>query len=348
MGTVAGVMEPDFEFSLSRLGEELDAAFSEAGSEHELRQCRARFVGPRGEITKRLKTLAALPAESRPAAGKALNALKLKAADAYATRLKRLESRRLADLVAVPQVDGTLPGRRPPGGSLHPLRQATAELVAILRRLGFKVADGPEVEYSVYNFDKLGFPEDHPARDMQDSFFVKTETGDLHQQALLRTHTSTVQVREMLTRRPPLALISPGAVFRRDDDPTHSPMFFQIEALCVDKDITFADLRGVLQHLLDAFFGERLRLRFRPSYFPFVEPGGEVDIWRDGRWMEILGCGMVHPVVFEHVGYDPSRVQGFAFGLGVDRMAMLKHGIADIRWLYGNDPRFLLPFGIGR
>jgi phenylalanyl-tRNA synthetase alpha chain len=231
------------------------------------------------------------------------------------------------------------------------------DLLDIFASLGFDVADGPEVELYEYNFDKLGFPPDHPATDMQDSFFVRAEG----ERTLLRTHTSGIQVREMLRRKPPLAVIAPGAVFRRDDDITHSPMFFQLEGLLVDRGVTFAHLKGVLTRFAERLFGPGVSIRVRPSYFPFVEPGGEVDVacpfcrpWEGDAartaacrvckgtgWIEILGCGMVHPVVFESVGYDPEEFTGFAFGVGLDRLAMLRYGIPNIRLLYENDVRFL-------
>jgi phenylalanyl-tRNA synthetase alpha chain len=224
--------------------------------------------------------------------------------------------------------------------------------------LGFDVVDGPEVDLHENNFDRLGFPPDHPATDMQDTFFMKQPPGGNPRATLLRTHTSTVQIREMLRRKPPLAIVAPGAVYRRDDDATHSPMFMQIEGLLVDEGVSVAHLKGTLTHFLQRLFGQDVPVRFRPSYFPFVEPGGEVDVGcticrryetgasdcrvcKGSGFIEVLGCGMVHPVVFEHVGYDPERYSGFAFGMGLDRVAMMRYGIPEVSMLYTNDPRFL-------
>ncbi|HEX5661241.1 MAG TPA: phenylalanine--tRNA ligase subunit alpha, partial [Polyangiales bacterium] len=242
-------------------------------------------------------------------------------------------------------IDPTLPGRNVRIGRLHPITQVTYRLLDVFASLGFDVADGPEIDLHKHNFDMLGFPPDHPATDMQDSFFVAREgSTEVDRGSLLRTHTSTIQIREMLERKPPLAVVAPGAVYRRDDDATHSPMFFQIEGFVVDEGVTFAQLKGVLTRFLRALFGEETPVKFRPSYFPFVEPGGEIDIYRNGRWMEVLGCGMIHPVVLENVGYDPQKVSGFAFGMGVDRMAMLLYGIDNIKQLYENDVRLLTQF----
>ncbi|MGB0678050.1 MAG: phenylalanine--tRNA ligase subunit alpha [Polyangiales bacterium] len=323
------------------------AAF-ETADEAELRQLRSRLLGPKGELTQLLRSLKSLPPEARRSCGQHANRSKAKLEARFGDALEACAAHAQAERLARESIDVTLPGRDVRCGHLHPLSQVRTELVDILRGLGFSVAEGPEVDKRQYNFDMLGFPPDHPAADMQDSFFLQNLP-----EWLLRTHTSTVQVREMLRRQPPLAVISPGTVYRRDDDPTHSPMFSQLEALWIDRDVSFADLKGVLHRLLTAFFGSEARLRFRPSYFPFVEPGGEVDVALpvqggaergETRWMEVLGCGMVHPVVLEGVGIDPEHQQGFAFGLGIDRFTMLRHGIDDIRLLYDNDPRFLAQF----
>lgn len=331
------------------------AAFAEldAPTEHELREVRAKWLGPQGSVTLLMKRLPELPAEHRRQRGQRVNAIKRNIEECFERALQEERNQQRKLDLEHGRIDVSWPGRGRRLGGLHPLTRTMRELTAILGSFGFEIADGPEVDLYEYNFDKLGFPPDHPATDMQDSFFVRRgDAGGSVKGAadvaaprtLLRTHTSTVQVREMLRRKPPFAVIAPGAVYRRDDDVTHSPMFFQLEGLLVDEDVNFAELKGVLSLLLRRIFGDEVPVRFRPSYFPFVEPGGEVDIGRDGRWMEILGCGMVHPVVFEQVGYDARRWRGFAFGMGIDRITMLKYGIRDIRLLYGNDWRFLAQF----
>jgi phenylalanyl-tRNA synthetase alpha chain len=279
------------------------------------------------------------------------NRVKTSITDEVARKLDALSgAARLADLGRT--VDVSLPGRPVPRGHAHVLWQTRDELVAIYAELGFEVVEGPQVETDFHNFEALAMPKDHPARDMQDTFYLEDEL-------VLRTHTSPVQIRTMLAQPPPVKIIAPGVVYRRDDDPTHSPMFMQLEALLVDEVVRFSDLKGVLLHMVRRFFGRELGIRFRPSYFPFVEPGAEVDmecsfctqstrtscrVCKGTRWLEIGGCGMVDPEVFSHVGYDPEQVTGFAFGIGIDRMAMLKHGIGDIKHLYEGDVRFLRQF----
>ena len=300
-----------------------------------------------------------LPAERRREFGQRANRLKSTIEAAFQARLSALaEAAREAELSG-PPLDVSLPGygRRP--GRLHPLTRVKHELLDVFATLGFDAADGPEVELYENNFDKLGFAPDHPATDMQDTFFIEQAGAGGHPRAtLLRTHTSTVQVREMSRRTPPLAVVSAGHVYRRDDDATHSPMFMQLEGFMVDEGVTFAHLKGVLTFFLRRLFGQDIPVRFRPSYFPFVEPGGEVDMgcticrgWETGvddcrickgtHWIEILGCGMIHPVVFEHVGYDAERYSGFAFGMGIDRVAMMRYGIPHVSLLYEGDSRFL-------
>ena len=348
-----------FEAGLDRSAAEYPSAFDSARDEQALRAASARYIGPSGELTRLMKLMPELPAERRRELGRRANELKNEIQEALHRRLAALaESARAAELSA-PHLDVSLPGRGRPPGRLHPLTRVKHDLLDVFGSMGFDIADGPEVDLHEYNFDKLGFPKDHPATDMQDTFFVAEDRS-----VLLRTHTSTVQIREMLRRSPPLAVVSAGATFRRDDDATHSPMFMQIEGFMVDEGITFAHLKGVLTHFLRRVFGRDVPVRFRPSYFPFVEPGGEVDVgcaicqrWRapsaaqpDCRvckntgFIEILGCGMIHPVVFEHVGYDAERYTGFAFGMGVDRVTMLRYGIPHLGLLYGNDPRFLTQF----
>ena len=333
----------EFGGAMARVRAAYAAAFEGSRSEHELREHNARFVGPAGELTALMKRMREVPGDKKREIGQQSNALKGEIEAAFAARLAQLARAARDAELSGPPIDASLPGRAARVGRLHPMTQVTHQLLDVFAAMGFDVADGPEVDLHEHNFDMLGFPPDHPATDMQDSFYVAGQGGDARR-ALLRTHTSTIQIREMLRRKPPLAVVAPGAVFRRDDDATHSPMFFQIEGFVVDHGISFAHLKGVLTHFLRALFGADVKVRFRPSYFPFVEPGGEIDIYRGGRWMEVLGCGMIHPVVFENVGYDPERVSGFAFGMGVDRMAMLLYGIDNIKQLYENDVRLLGQF----
>jgi phenylalanyl-tRNA synthetase alpha chain len=336
----------EFEGAIARTRAAYAAAFEGSRSEHELREHNARFVGPAGELTALMKRMREVPGDKKREIGQKSNALKGEIEAAFAARLAQLARAAREAELSGPPIDASLPGRDVRVGRLHPMTQVTHQLLDVFASMGFDVADGPEVDRHEYNFDMLGFPPDHPATDMQDSFYVdrSSASGGGARRALLRTHTSTIQIREMLSRKPPLAVVAPGAVFRRDDDATHSPMFFQIEGFLVDRGVTLAHLKGVLTCFLHALFGADVQVRFRPSYFPFVEPGGEVDIYRGGRWMEVLGCGMIHPVVFENVGYDPEQVSGFAFGMGVDRMAMLLYGIDNIKQLYENDVRLLAQF----
>lgn len=335
--------------------------FRASATEHELRAAKAEILGKKGQLGQALRDLGKAAPEARKAIGERVNALRVEVETLFETRLRDLAAAaRRADLEA-PPFDLTLPARSPlPRGHLHPITRVKNEILDIFRSLGFRVAWGPEVELEQNNFEKLAFPPDHPATDMQDTFWVDI-AGSFDARALLRTHTSTVQVREMSRHRPPLAVVSGGAVFRRDDDVTHSPMFHQIEGFLVDEHVSFAELRGVLTEFARRLYGEGTPVRFRPSYFPFVEPGAEVDVGcvfcrvEDGTraacrvckgtgYLEILGCGMIHPDVFTHCGIDPERYTGFAFGLGVERVAMLRYGIPDIRLLFENDPRFLAQF----
>ena len=345
-----------FEEGLARADGEYRDAFDGAGDEQALRAANARLVGPQGSLTKLLRGMRDLPAERRKEFGARSNALKEGIQAAFRARLDALAQAARVRELSGPHLDVSLPGRGHLPGKLHPLTRVKHELLDVFAGMGFDIAEGPEVDLHENNFDKLGFPPDHPATDMQDTFFVDGPAGA--GVALLRTHTSTVQVREMLRRKPPLAVVSAGSTFRRDDDATHSPMFMQLEGFVVDEGISFAHLKGVLTHFLRRVFGHDAPVRFRPSYFPFVEPGGEVDVGctlcrhrgqvsaecrvcKGSGWIEILGCGMIHPVVFEQVGYDAERYTGFAFGLGIDRVAMLRFAIPHVGLLYGNDPRFL-------
>ncbi|MEM9191030.1 MAG: phenylalanine--tRNA ligase subunit alpha [Myxococcota bacterium] len=346
-----------FEDGLAAVAARYESLFAEASSEHALRAANAQLLGSEGELTKLMKLMRELPKDRRKDLGQRANAVKNNVSAAFDGALEALAKAAREAELSGPPLDVTLPGRGRVMGTLHPLTRVRHDLLDIFQGLGFDVAEGPQIDLYEYNFDKLGFPPDHPATDMQDSFFIRAEG----KRTLLRTHTSTVQVREMLRRKPPLAVVSPGAVYRRDDDPTHSPMFFQLEGLMVGEGVSFAHLKGVLTRFVERLFGPEVGTRFRPSYFPFVEPGGEVDIacpfcrpWEGDAertaackvckgtgWIEILGCGMVHPVVFESVGYDPERYTGFAFGMGIDRIAMLRYGVPNIRYMYENDVRFL-------
>jgi phenylalanyl-tRNA synthetase alpha chain len=325
-------------------------AVAAARSSADLEQVRVRFLGRQGVLTQLLRSLGALAPEERPAAGAAANEAKRELEALLEGRLTAaLEVERRARR-AHERFDLTLPGRRPPRGALHPLTHVHDEIVAIFAGLGFSVVEGSEVETDYHNFEALNIPRDHPARDMQDTFYLSEST-------LLRTHTSPVQIRAMKAQRPPVRIIVPGKVYRRDvADMSHSPMFHQVEGLAVDRHITMGDLKGTLELFAREMFGPGSRIRFRPSFFPFTEPSAEVDVLcfvcrgdgcrlcKQGGWLEILGSGMVHPQVLKNVGYDPEEVTGWAFGMGIERIAMLKYGIDDLRLFFENDVRFLRQF----
>ena len=312
----------------------------------QLEQLSIKYLGRKGVLTGFLRNISSLPVEERPNAGKNANILKGKLEKALKNAFAKLESVEEKDFTGI---DVTLPGRSAQRGSLHPITQVANEISDIFLRLGFDIAQSPEVETDYYNFEALNIPKYHPARDMQDTFYVS-------ENIVLRTHTSPSQPRVMEKSKPPIRIISPGKVFRCDSDVTHTPMFYQIEGLMVDKNISFGDLKGILTTFVHQFFDKDTSLRFRPSFFPFTEPSAEVDIrcvMCKGKgcricsktgWLEVLGSGMVHPAVFENVGYDTDKYTGFAFGVGIERMAMLKYGIDDIRKFYENDIRFLRQF----
>jgi len=388
------------------------AAIEQAGDEAALEAARVEFLGKSGQVSLLRRSIGKLPAELKKPFGEAVNAVIRAVEEALTQRVEALAEAALQAELSGPRLDVSLPGRPRTLGRRHPLSQTMDDLVSILGRMGFAVASGPEVELDYYNFEALNFPKNHPARDMQDTFFVDDAAlpdgavppGEL----LLRTHTSPVQVRTMLANRPPVRIIAPGRVYRCDSDQTHSPMFHQIEGLYVDRKVSFAELKGTLDELVRTFFGREVATRFRPSFFPFTEPSAEVDIscvicggkgygrvmrqqsaatasgqegdaapalhlaapvpdplrpttsigeppakgggdapcrvCKTTGWLEILGAGMVHPKVFESVGYDPNEVSGFAFGMGVERIAMLRYGIDDLRLLFENDTRFLAQF----
>ncbi|HSE92686.1 MAG TPA: phenylalanine--tRNA ligase subunit alpha [Methylomirabilota bacterium] len=332
------------------IAEEARAAIARTGSSAELEQLRVRYLGRQGALTLLLRSLGSLPAAERPLVGAAANEAKRALEALLDMRLGEMREAERRHERARRRLDLTLPGRRPQLGTLHPLTRVHDEIVAIFVGLGFSVAEGPEVEDDYHNFEALNIPRDHPARDMQDTFYLSDDV-------LLRTHTSPVQIRTMQAQRPPVRIVVPGRVYRRDElDPSHSPVFHQVEGLAVDRHITMGDLKGTLDLFARQMFGPRSRVRFRPSFFPFTEPSAEVDVLcflcggdgcrvcKQSGWLEILGSGMVHPRVLQNVGYDPEEVTGWAFGMGIERIAMLKYGVDDIRLFFENDLRFLRQF----
>jgi phenylalanyl-tRNA synthetase alpha chain len=332
------------------IADEARAAITRAATSAELEQLRVRYLGRQGLITLLLRSLGKVPAAERPRVGAAANEAKRAVEALLEVRLGETREAERRQERARQRLDLTLPGRRPPQGSLHPLTRVHDEIVAIFVGLGFSVAEGPEAEDDYHNFEALNIPRDHPARDMQDSLYLSDDV-------VLRTHTSPVQIRVMESQPPPVRIIVPGRVYRRDvPDPSHSPMFHQVEGLAVDRDISMGDLKGTLELFAREMFGPRSRIRFRPSFFPFTEPSAEVDVLcflcggkgcrvcKQSGWLEILGSGMVHPQVLRNVGYDPEEVTGWAFGMGIERIAMLKYGVDDIRLFFENDLRFLRQF----
>jgi len=325
------------------------ASLSQASTEKEISEFRVGVLGRKGSLTQLLKSLGTLPEADRREIGRRANQVKGDLEAKIEEALMRIKERERRTALEREKIDVTLPGRQVPVGKKHPITQTLDEIIDIFSRLGFEVVEGPDVELDYYNFEALNIPKGHPAREMQATFFISDEV-------VLRTHTSPMEVRTMEKHPPPVRIISPGAVYRRDLDPTHSPMFHQVEGLLVDRGITFADLKGVLTVFVHQMFGKETKLRFRPSFFPFTEPSAEVDIecficggkgcgvCSNTGWLEILGSGMTDPAVFEFVNYDPEEVTGFAFGMGVERIAMLKYGINDIRLFFTNDLRFLRQF----
>lgn len=328
---------------LSPLKQAALADFGAAADSAALEQVKGRWLGPQGQFTLLMKQMGSLPKEERPVAGKAINAVKVELEAALNSRRTELELQ-----AALPKepIDFTLPGRRQPSGRLHPLTQVTEDIVRSFRKIGFVVADGPEIEDDYHCFDALNTPADHPARDTQDTFYLEGQDRQL-----LRTHTSSVQIRVMEKQPPPVRIIVPGRVFRRDNaDATHNPTFHQVEGLYVDRQVTVGDLKGTVEFVFRELMGPDTKIRFRPHYFSYTEPSFEIDfqnalVRKLGKeWLEIAGCGMVNPAVFERVGYDPEVWTGWAFGFGIERIAMLRYGINDIRLFYENDIRFLRQF----
>ena len=322
-----------------------------AANESELQKIRVAFLGKKGELTAILRGMKDLTAEERPVVGALANEVRGLLQKNLSEKQDELAQKALSERLAAEKIDITLPGRRPLQGHLHPLTQINRRIQDIFMKMGYTIAQGPEIEDDFYNFQSLNFPKDHPARDMQDSFYINDSI-------LLRTHTSPVQARTMQSQEPntPIRIIAPGKVYRSDYDATHSPVFHQVEGLLLDQGITFSDLKGTIEHFGREIFGTDTKVRFRASYFPFTEPSAEGDISFRKRhskggtvdtseeWLEILGCGMVHPNVLRLNGYDPEKISGFAFGMGVERIAMLVYGIDDLRLFYDNDVRFLAQF----
>ena len=325
------------------------AAMTEADSESALQDVRVRFLGKKGELTAIMKEMGRLSPEERPVLGALANRVKEELETLFASRQQSIREAEIARRLASERIDVTLPGRSFFVGTRHPITLVAEEIGEIFASLGFGIEEGPEVEKDFYNFEALNMPKDHPARDMQDTFYISDDV-------VLRTHTSPVQIRTMLRQAPPVRVIAPGTVYRRDSDITHSPMFHQIEGFLVDRHVTFGDLKGILTAFVTQMFGKNVGVRFRPSFFPFTEPSAEVDIQcvicggagcrvcKNSGWLEILGSGMIDPEVFRAVNYDPEKYSGFAFGMGLERIAMLKYGVNDLRLFFENDVRFLTQF----
>ncbi len=334
---------------LSALVAQAETAIAAAEDLQALDQIRVEYLGKKGALTEQMKSLGKLSAEERPAAGQRINQAKGQVQQTLEARKESLQQAKLNARLAAETIDVTLPGRGQQSGGLHPVSITMERIEALFSQLGFSVAEGPEIEDDFHNFTALNIPETHPARAMHDTFYFDAHT-------LLRTHTSPVQVRVMEESQPPLRVIAPGRVYRCDSDLTHTPMFHQVEGLLVDEQVSFADLKGILDDFLRNFFEQELKVRFRPSYFPFTEPSAEADIQcvicggegcrvcSHTGWLEVLGCGMVHPEVFRQVGIDSERYTGFAFGMGVERLAMLRYGVNDLRLFFENDLRFLQQF----
>jgi len=328
--------------SLESLRAAATARISAATDSRLLEDVRVALLGKKGELTEQLKALAAQSVDERKRIGAELNVLKTELSEALDARKIELLAAELKQRLERERIDITLPGRDPERGSIHPVTRTLERIEAIFAQMGFAVAEGPEIEDDFHNFEALNFPAHHPARAMHDTFYF----GDGR---LLRTHTSPVQIRVMKTQSPPIRVLAPGRVYRCDSDQTHSPMFHQVEGFLIDEKVSFAELKGTLNAFVNAFFERELKIRLRPSYFPFTEPSAEVDIeWikPDGSssWLEVLGCGMMHPNVLRAGGIDPERYSGFAFGLGVERFAMLRYGVNDLRQFFENDVRFLRQF----
>jgi phenylalanyl-tRNA synthetase alpha chain len=332
-------MDTGMRDELAQIARDASAAVAGAETPQALEEVRVSLLGKKGRLTALLKQLGGMEPEARKAAGEQVNELKQRLAGLLNQRKQALEDAELEARLAGERIDVTLPGRGGEAFGLHPVSRTIARIESLFGQLGFESVAGPEIEDDHHNFEALNIPESHPARAMQDTFYVNQAAH------LLRTHTSPVQIRTMRERKPPYRIICPGRVYRVDFDRTHSPMFHQVEGLYVAEKVSFADLKHDLMTFLSRFFEREMEVMFRPSYFPFVEPGADVHIrWKD-RWLEVLGCGMVHPNVFKAVGLDPERYTGYAFGMGVERFAMLRYGVDDLRLFFNNDLRFLSQFG---
>ncbi|GAB1369844.1 phenylalanine--tRNA ligase subunit alpha [Azonexus hydrophilus] len=344
---------------LEQIVNEARAAFAGISDPDALEQAKARFLGKNGQISELLKNLGKLPPEEKKTAGAAINQAKQAVEEALNSRREAIREAALAARLAEEALDVTLPGRSELRGGLHPVTRTLERIESLFASIGFTAADGPEIEEDFFNFTALNTPEDHPARSMHDTFYLNNPDGSLAEKVLLRTHTSPIQARYMqahvakygqLERMPEIRIIAPGRVYRVDSDATHSPMFHQVEGLWVGENVSFADLKGVIADFLKRFFEtDDLNVRFRPSFFPFTEPSAEIDVAfmsgaLKGRWLEIAGCGMVHPNVLRHAGIDPEKYTGFAFGFGPDRLTMLRYGVNDLRLFFEGDLRFLRQF----
>lgn len=344
---------------LEQIVNEARAAFAGISDPDALEQAKARFLGKNGQISELLKNLGKLPPEEKKTAGAAINQAKQAVEEALNSRREAIREAALAARLAEEALDVSLPGRSELRGGLHPVTRTLERIESLFASIGFTAADGPEIEEDFFNFTALNTPEDHPARSMHDTFYLNNPDGSLAEKVLLRTHTSPIQARYMqahvakygqLERMPEIRIIAPGRVYRVDSDATHSPMFHQVEGLWVGENVSFADLKGVIADFLKRFFEtDDLNVRFRPSFFPFTEPSAEIDVAfmsgaLKGRWLEIAGCGMVHPNVLRHAGIDPEKYTGFAFGFGPDRLTMLRYGVNDLRLFFEGDLRFLRQF----
>ena len=341
MDPTTNLSEPmEIQETLERLRAEAPNRIEQVESAEALEELAAELTGKRSPIAAGRRSLGSAPPEQRRDLGRAINDVAVELDALIDARRSILEAAEAEGALAADRVDVTLPGRAQPRGTIHVIQQVMDEIVDIFVAMGYTVATGPEVETEFYNFTALNFGAAHPSRFESDTLYV--DYGDVPEEILLRTHTSPMQARYMEQHDPPVYLVVPGRVFRRDQvDPTHSPVFHQVEGLAVDTDITFGDLKGVLAHFAQEFLGPDTRVKFIPHFFPFTEPSAEMHVFTNGRWMELLGCGMVNPAVFEAVGYDPDQVTGFAFGMGADRLAMVRHGVTDLRHLFDSDQRIL-------
>ena len=342
-------MKEDLLSEIDSLANRFRQKVSAVSSEHEVLKVKSTYIGREGHLTLLMKKMGSLPSEERPVIGKNANLLKNEIEKICQEQLEKIRNLSSLSRLQQERVDITLSGRTTACGSIHPITQMMRNVLNIFSEMGFEVYEGPEIETDFYNFEALNFLKDHPALDMQDTFYID-------QHYVLRTHTSPIQIHVMKSRTPPFKVVGPGAAYRRDSDVSHTPMFHQVEGFMVGRQVRFSDLKGILTEFSRRLFGDKIKTRFRPSFFPFTEPSAEIDIscvicrgrgcrvCKQSGWLEVLGCGMIHPAVLERVDYDPKDVSGFAFGMGIERIAMLKYGISDIRLFFENDVRFLSQF----